>query len=372
MMSYAPLISVVIPYYNPRFDYFQEAIESVLSQSYKNWEVIIVNDGSDSKSIKFLERFLRDLNDKRISLIHLDGNYGPAFARNKGIEASKGDFITFLDADDLHLPWFYEQVINSFSESNGYSILGVFDLFYLSLWRIKKISTYSFYFQLLEDNLLKESIVDEFKSAKLAGFPRLVFKREVFNHVKYNPHFIYTEDFDLLLQILDNEKLATSFFLPPISGYLYRLYSSHKRLSCKPNLTVLNIQKIIDKYLERDSLAGNFIRTWHGKYNHWKFNHLINNFLNGNSKIDSLKNALFNNDSFKTRVKGILTLINALYVYKVLLPLFGADSIYLKVLFKTKNNHYKKVKDLYLSHLENYSINNGNVYAKRIFEKVFK
>ena len=88
------MISVIVPLYNKE-DLIAISIGSVLKQSYKDYEIIVVNDGSTDKSIDMVKAF----NDERIRIIN-QKNAGVAAARNKGIEEAKGEFIAFLDADD--------------------------------------------------------------------------------------------------------------------------------------------------------------------------------------------------------------------------------------------------------------------------------
>lgn len=89
------LISVIIPVHNGE-KYIKECLDSVINQSYKNIEILIVNDCSDDDSIKIIKK----IKDKRIKIINLDQRSGVSTARNKGIELSKGKYITFLDSDD--------------------------------------------------------------------------------------------------------------------------------------------------------------------------------------------------------------------------------------------------------------------------------
>lgn len=91
-------ISVVIPLYN-KINSFKSTVQSVLSQTYENFELIIVNDGSTDRS----ETILETLNDDRIKLINIK-NSGVAVARNKGIELASSNYVCLLDADDLWLP----------------------------------------------------------------------------------------------------------------------------------------------------------------------------------------------------------------------------------------------------------------------------
>lgn len=92
------LVSIIVPVYNAE-KFIRETIQTVLNQTYKNWELLLVNDCSTDNSKKIIEEY--EKKDKRIHLIELEQNSGAAIARNTGIENSKGRYIAFLDADDL-------------------------------------------------------------------------------------------------------------------------------------------------------------------------------------------------------------------------------------------------------------------------------
>jgi len=100
-----PLISVVIPLYNKE-TYIDRAINSVLNQTFQEFEMIIVNDGSTDKSAEVVKSFT----DPRIRLIQQE-NAGVSAARNRGIEEAKADLIAFLDSDDEWTPSFLETVL---------------------------------------------------------------------------------------------------------------------------------------------------------------------------------------------------------------------------------------------------------------------
>ena len=93
-------ISVIIPAYNAE-KYIKETIESVLSQTYRNFELIIIDDGSTDSTANIIKDFASK--DERIQYIY-QKNASQAVARNRGIKVSKGRFIAFLDADDLWMP----------------------------------------------------------------------------------------------------------------------------------------------------------------------------------------------------------------------------------------------------------------------------
>jgi teichuronic acid biosynthesis glycosyltransferase TuaG len=92
------LVSVIIPSYNSD-RYIEGAIQSVLNQTYQNWELIIVDDCSTDNSIERIEKIVSG--NPKIRLIKLKSNMGSAQARNAGLEVASGRFIAFLDSDDI-------------------------------------------------------------------------------------------------------------------------------------------------------------------------------------------------------------------------------------------------------------------------------
>ena len=94
------LVSIIIPVYNTE-KYLEECLDSVCSQTYKNLEIILINDGSTDNSEEICQKF-KDM-DQRIQ-IYTCFNSGPAFARNLGLSKAHGEYIMFVDSDDWILP----------------------------------------------------------------------------------------------------------------------------------------------------------------------------------------------------------------------------------------------------------------------------
>ena len=95
-------VSVVIPVHNSS-KYIIECLNSVINQTYKNLEIIVIDDKSTDNSVELI----KSIKDKRIKLLELKTNSGAAVARNKGIEASTGEYICFLDSDDY---WYQKKI----------------------------------------------------------------------------------------------------------------------------------------------------------------------------------------------------------------------------------------------------------------------
>src|SRR5437763_14589481 len=109
-----PTVSVIIPAFNAEL-YIGAAIQSVISQSFQDWDLIVVNDGSTDATPTIVSDFAR--RDPRIRLINQQ-NGKLAKARNSGIAAASGEFIAFLDADDVWVPDKLEKQVNAFYAHN--------------------------------------------------------------------------------------------------------------------------------------------------------------------------------------------------------------------------------------------------------------
>lgn len=119
-------VSIIIPFFN-RLDLLSKTINSVLMQTHNNWELLLINDGS-TESLEPIEKQI--INDKRIRLLH-QSNTGVSAARNLGIREATGEYIAFLDSDDLWLPHKLEKQLNVM-------IKGEYDISHTSYQRINE------------------------------------------------------------------------------------------------------------------------------------------------------------------------------------------------------------------------------------------
>lgn len=120
-MKGKPLISCIIPTFN-RSNLLRDAIESTLAQTYKNWELIVVDDGSSDNTGQVVNEYIQK--DSRIKYFRNDNN-GQAAARNYGLSKSHGHYIIFLDDDDVSLPHRFESQLKAAEKSgNGFIVSG--------------------------------------------------------------------------------------------------------------------------------------------------------------------------------------------------------------------------------------------------------
>lgn len=119
------LISIIIPFFNVKKEYFDFCFDSVRKQSISNFEVIIVDDGSDKIYSKYLDE--KVLEDKRFRIIHQE-NAGVAIARNRGIKETIGDVLCFIDADDYIAPWALEIMWKTYQENDVDAVAAYYKL----------------------------------------------------------------------------------------------------------------------------------------------------------------------------------------------------------------------------------------------------
>ncbi|MBT5935179.1 glycosyltransferase family 2 protein [Sulfurimonas sp.] len=111
-----PLISIIIPIYNAEL-YLEETIDSVLNQTYQIFELLLINHNSTDNSSSIINNFVKK--DKRVKAVHLDINMGgPAHPRNVGLDISQGEYVAFLDSDDVWLEKKLEKQLEVFRNSD--------------------------------------------------------------------------------------------------------------------------------------------------------------------------------------------------------------------------------------------------------------
>ena len=109
-MANKPKISIIIPVYNVE-KYLEQCLKSVINQTFKDIEIICINDGSTDNSLEILEAFQKQ--DERIKIINKQ-NEGQGIARNEGLKVAKGEYISFIDPDDWVAQGMYEFLYNKF------------------------------------------------------------------------------------------------------------------------------------------------------------------------------------------------------------------------------------------------------------------
>ena len=215
------LISVIVPVYNIE-KYLPRCIDSILNQTYKNWEAIFINDGSTDNSLKILEEYKRK--NERIKIIDKK-NAGSGAARNDGIESSKGKYIAFLDSDDWYEEDFLEKLYNNLIENNSDVSMCNPKMAYDNIEKNSKINTYFF-----------KSIELEKTPREILGILAMpvvwnkLYKKEIIvkNGIKF-PNYSFCEDVEFLYKIFLsysylNQLLLSYLDVMVILNFLHKLH----------------------------------------------------------------------------------------------------------------------------------------------------
>ena len=191
------LISIIIPLYNKK-DCIYNTIQSVLNQSYKDFELIVVDDGSTDNSAEIVRSF----NNDKIHYI-LKNNNGPSSARNLGVQKASGEWILFLDADDELLSnalAIFVQLINSHPEIKCFS-----SNHYIKFNGKRNLYTH-FYKNGFVKNAFKLWVYQRFMPRAGAA----IFKKSTLNGYHYNEKLRRYEDADVLFRMMRNEKFYST------------------------------------------------------------------------------------------------------------------------------------------------------------------
>jgi glycosyltransferase involved in cell wall biosynthesis len=191
-----PLFSVIIPLFNKE-TIIERTIQSVLNQSFKDFELIIVNDGSTDCSMDVV----RTIHDNRIVLVEQE-NGGPGKARNTGAEYSKGKWIVFLDADDELLP---DALQTYASLADTHPEVDIFDCGQ----KLKNGDDIS-YMQHSLEGYSTNPMRDWFFNKISPGSNHSIFKKTIIVKYPYNPNIRRFEDAELLVRILQTAKVYSS------------------------------------------------------------------------------------------------------------------------------------------------------------------
>lgn len=184
------LFSIIVPTYN-RADLIGETLETILAQSYSNWEVIIVDNHSTDDTDEAVSKYT---SDKRIRYIKHDRNYERARSRNTGLQNATGDFVTFLDSDDFIYPGCLQDAYRFYTENPAVK-------FFHSLYELvdnNKNHIYSYKFPSLR-NPYKALASGNFISC-IGGF----LHKDIYKHIAFteDPKMIGSEDYEIWFKVV--------------------------------------------------------------------------------------------------------------------------------------------------------------------------
>ena len=232
------LVSIIIPYYRKK-KYILKTINSILNQSYNHYEIIIVYDDENLSDLSYLEGLFKSY--KKIRILKNSQTLGAGFSRNRGVENAKGEFIAFIDADDIWKKFKLESQINFMKQKNlkfthtSYEIIDENDKVLG-----KRISRN---FEKVNDLIFSCDI----------GLSTVILKKEIFDLQTKFPNLRTKEDFVLWLKILQR-----NIFI----GSLNETLTSWRKLDNSLSSSVL--QKIKDAFkVYNYYMQFNFIKSFY-------------------------------------------------------------------------------------------------------------
>ncbi len=204
-----PAVSVVIPVFNKQ-KYVENSLKSVLNQTFKDFEIIIIDDGSTDNSPRIIEKFT----DRRIKFFK-QSNQGVSYTRNKGVELSNSPLIAFLDADDYWYPFHLQTIIKLYKEFTQAD-------FFATGYEVKYPGGLVKKFQFKPEK--QERILEKF-----------------YRYIEGSPLF-YTSNFAIKKDIFKKEKGFKTHIHGEDTEFFYRL-GYHYRLAYNPSITLRYMNK---------------------------------------------------------------------------------------------------------------------------------
>ncbi len=231
------LVSIITPLYNSE-SFVAETIESVLAQTYSQWEMLIVDDCSTDQSVAIVQQYAK--RDPRIKLIQLRTNSGPAVARNTGIRAAEGRYIIFLDSDDLWLAHLLETEVAYMREKDAGVVFASYE-------RVSEDKTKNFGPFIAPSSVTHRDLL---KTCSISCLTGMYDTAKVGKH--YMADFYKREDYNLWLDILKKTPRAWAIREPlavyrirensvsrnklEVAYYQWRFYIKIEEMSLKRSL----------------------------------------------------------------------------------------------------------------------------------------
>lgn len=296
------LISVIVPVYNSE-KFLEKCIESILSQTYTNLELILINDGSKDASPKICDEFVKK--DNRIKVIHKT-NGGVSSARNAGLSNAKGEYICFVDSDDIIPPTSVMDLYKGMQENNCQYAAGI-----CGILKKKKVKNPICSFQLIDfnrdTNVLLKYITQPGSYSPYAKMYSAKIIKE--NHIMYNENLKCSEDALFIRQYL---KYCSCICLIPYVVYEYNtdnenslskrgysdfcIYYEKKLYAIKELMELLSISEAEkQQFISQRAIHGLKISMEHYFYN-WK---------NKDNRLDLFQKAILTFDKWITDVGNL-------------------------------------------------------------------
>ncbi len=310
-----PLISIIVPVYNVE-KYLQECLDSVLAQTYKNLEIILIDDGSTDNCPQICDDYAAK--DKRIKVIH-QKNQGVSAARNAGLKMAKGEYIGFVDSDDYIKPDMYEYLYQLISKDNA-------DMAMCNMCQTDTFRSSD----PIEKDYLFISAKDIFNYSDWMLPVNKLYKSSIFYNIRFQEGLSHGEDAYAIFKIIQKISFIS---LGKEAKYYYRQNNSSACHKFKPShLKELQFMAEWIEYAKENNLKAFYTRELQRRNSHiarW-FMQLINMSVQDKESINYLVSYLRKNwftcffvakSSIKNKCFLALCCVNfplARFVYKVL------------------------------------------------------
>lgn len=218
-------ISIIMPVYNGE-TYLAESIESILNQTYVNYEFLIINDGSTDNSMAIISEYARK--DDRIVIISRE-NKGLVASLNEGIALAKGKYIARMDADDISLPHRMEKQWCYLRENPDVDILGSYLEIIGDIDEVRKEN----YIKVFNCSLTVNNVEEKMLEGCAIPHPSAMINKRLFNHLQYRDTYKCAEDYDLWMRALKQ-----GFKIRKLEQVLlkYRVHTASKSYNEKKNM----------------------------------------------------------------------------------------------------------------------------------------
>lgn len=299
MNSNQPLISVVMPAYNAE-KYIAESIESILNQTFKNFELIILNDNSSDKTKDIVLSYAQ--NDNRIVYVEKQSNHGPATLRNEGISLAKGSFFALNDADDLSESTRFEKQIAVFNNHPNVAVCGS--------WILNFGDNMDSYVFEAPQNPIDIKLL--FLSYDCLANSSAMFRKSCVEDLEYQKEYVPAEDYKLWSEVI----VKQDFFIIQEALVHYRQHENNISKTKAYNLAISDLKiktelfKNIFDLNDSDFDYKKLVDFFEILANRRKLSkNVVLSFFEMAQKIIKVNNekAIFPKDLFQNRIEELLT-----------------------------------------------------------------
>lgn len=322
-----PKVSVVMLVYNGE-KYIKEAIESILNQTFRDFELLIINDGSTDNSIGIINEF----KDSRIRILHNEGNKGLVYSRNMSVSVAKGEFIAVMDCDDISQKKRLEKQLNFLEENPEFAVVG--SLVQSINKEGKPIGeAWSLYAS-------PEKIKAIMLFRNFIANPASMIRKEILRQNSYENLYPPAEDYALWVRIIENYKVWN---IPEILLY-YRVHDLNisslriaQRFEAEKKLIRRQLEQLLPVFSEEELILHHSISVEGVKFSRNQINQLklwLSKLEQANSKINKYNPQYFKEvlaEEFYIACKGHSSHLGFWIIYKFYTSLYLK---YINVKFK--------------------------------------